>query len=364
LCFAFLRAPHRLIYAYDELQSLTSSSMLPPEELFGKKPDGTPLVTFGSSDPSEPRQDVILEKCYRNSRPLLATAHALGFGIYRNTGLVQMFEQDSLWTDVGYLLEKGDLRAGDTVTLARTSDSSPLFLEDHSPIDDLIKFVRFDNAKEQTDWLVNAIKDDIHNEELRPEDIVVINPDPLSTQSAVGSARTDLFSIGINSELAGVTTSRDVFSKSGCVTFTGIFRAKGNEAGMVYILNAQDCFNSFSKANLAVVRNRLFTAITRSKAWVRVLGIGSQMDKLIEEFEKLKQQNFKLVFSYPSDEEKRELRMVNKDISAAERTRQKRLAKNGVEFLSALTRGEIDPDLLDKSVWDALQKLARDNSKP
>ena len=25
------------------------------------------------------------------------------------------------------------------------------------------------------------------------------------------------------------------------MTFTGIFRAKGNEAGMVYIVNAQDC---------------------------------------------------------------------------------------------------------------------------
>ena len=38
---------------------------------------------------------------------------------------------------------------------------------------------------------------------------------------------------------------------------------------MVYIINAQDCFSAFG--NLAGVRNRLFTAMTRSKAWVRVV---------------------------------------------------------------------------------------------
>jgi superfamily I DNA and RNA helicase len=37
LCYEFLREPKRLVYAYDELQSLTNASMPPPEEIFGKK---------------------------------------------------------------------------------------------------------------------------------------------------------------------------------------------------------------------------------------------------------------------------------------------------------------------------------------
>ena len=94
LCYAMLRTPKRLVYAYDELQNLSGTSLPPPEEMFGKDVRGLPLVTLGG----DPRRDVILQKCYRNSRPVLVTAHCLGFGIYRrpptdkDIGLVQMFD--------------------------------------------------------------------------------------------------------------------------------------------------------------------------------------------------------------------------------------------------------------------------------
>jgi len=292
LCYQSLTPPGRLVYAYDELQSLTGSSVPPPEELFGNGPDGLPLVRLNQEE-SGPRQDIILEKCYRNSRPLLASAHALGFGIYRQRGLVQIFDQDSLWTDVGYVVEEGELVGGQHVTLARTPDTSPEFLENHSGIDDLIQFHKFDGSADQTAWLVQAIQTELREQELRPEDIVVINPNPLTTQREVGPARQQLFAVGINSELAGVSTSADIFSKAGCVTFTGIFRAKGNEAGMVYILNAQDCASGWDKTATALNRNRLFTAITRSKAWVRILGIGPNMDLLMQEWATLKQNDYK-----------------------------------------------------------------------
>ena len=103
-----------------------------------------------------------------------------------------------------------------------------------------MKFVTFQDGDSQAQWLFESIRNDIESEELRPEDIVVINPDPIKTLEAVGKVRRLLFSAGINSEIAGVSTSRDVFSKDGAVTFTGIFRAKGNEAGMIYVMNAQD----------------------------------------------------------------------------------------------------------------------------
>lgn len=86
MCYSLLKPPHRLIYAYDELQSLTNVSLPGPEELFGNDGAGNPVVEFSAPVLGEPRQDIILEKCYRNSRPVLATAHALGFGIYREPG--------------------------------------------------------------------------------------------------------------------------------------------------------------------------------------------------------------------------------------------------------------------------------------
>src|SRR3712207_8954592 len=52
------------------------------------------------------------------------------------------------------------------------------------------------------------------------------------------------------------------------------------------LFRSQDC--NASSVNLARVRNRLFTAITRSKAWVRVTGVGPGMVELMEEFAAIK----------------------------------------------------------------------------
>lgn len=346
LCYRFVSEPRRLVYAYDELQSLTGNAVLPPEQLFGSDGNGKPIVEFDYSDSAIPRQDIILEKCYRNPRPVLAAAHALGFGIYRDGGLVQFFDQDKLWTDVGYTVEEGQLEPGHEITLARTPETSPLFLEDHSPLDDLLKFVTFPDGESQDRWLFESIRNDIESEELRPEDIVVINPDPLKTQEAVGRVRRLLFGVGINSEIAGVSTSRDVFSKDGAVTFTGIFRAKGNEAGMIYVINAQDCYSAFTKSQLALIRNRLFTALTRSKGWVRVLGVGPNMDKLTEELSRLKEQNYRLKFTYPTEDEKKLLRLINVEPTAKQTARERRLQRQRDELLQAIRAGDIDVEQL------------------
>jgi superfamily I DNA and RNA helicase len=191
LCYSILRKPKRLVYAYDELQSLTNTSMPGPEELFGLGADNRPLVVFQPAKPGEPRQDIILERCYRNSRPVLATAHALGFGVYRKPGgLIQIFEQNDLWLNIGYEVRDGALSEGSQVSLERTDRTSPRFLEEHSPIDDLVVFEAFETQAAQDDWLVKAIVQNIEKDELHPEDIIVINPDPLRTRKVVGAARS------------------------------------------------------------------------------------------------------------------------------------------------------------------------------
>ena len=126
-----------------------------------------------------------------------------------------MFDNPRLWTEVGYQIADGQLSDGQFVTLQRTTDTSPAFLEDHSPVDDLIEFIPFDTEEEQTTWLVNAIKTNLEVDELRSDDIVVINPDPRTTRLNVGSARRRLFEMGIASHLAGVDTDPDTFFRSG-----------------------------------------------------------------------------------------------------------------------------------------------------
>lgn len=60
---------------------------------------------------------------------------------------------------------------GFEVTLSRTEFSSPAFLENHSPVDDLIQLHCFNSKEEQAKWVADAIKSNLHDDELRPDDI-------------------------------------------------------------------------------------------------------------------------------------------------------------------------------------------------
>lgn len=354
LCYKFLREPKRLVYAYDELQNLSLRFLPPMEEIFGNNADGSPRVVLHPEEPGKPKQDIVLGTCYRNSRPILSTAHAIGFGIYRDGGLVQIFEDSRLWSDVGYKIERGDLTDGKSVELTRTPESSPEFLEKHSAIDDLISFEVFDTEEEQTARVVEEIIKNLEDDELLPEDIMVINPDPSTTRHAVGEARSRLLERGVNSNVAG-TDSADIFTEPGKVTFTGIFRAKGNEAGMVYIINAQDCFTAPLRHNIASVRNRLFTAITRSNAWVRVFGTGPNMKALKDEFEKVKEAGFALRFTYPTEEERKRITIINRDMSTAEKKQLENNQRTIEAFTESLESGKTRIEDYPESVIEKLR---------
>jgi superfamily I DNA and RNA helicase len=133
ICYNILKAPKRLIYAYDELQSLNKKMMDSQENIFGNDKHGNPLVRL-HNQLNQPKEDIILYKCYRNSLEILTTAHALGFGIYRNEGLVQMFDNSNIWSDVGYQILNGSLEDGHQVELKRNNETSPEILSNHSDI--------------------------------------------------------------------------------------------------------------------------------------------------------------------------------------------------------------------------------------
>lgn len=359
LCYSMLKQPKRLVYAYDELQNLSGVSLPPPEVIFGNNEYGQPLVTFGD----DRRRDVILQKCYRNSRPVLVTAHGLGFGIYRDapqdteTGLVQMFDYPALWEEIGYKVQEGQLAKGQHIVLQRTTETSPRFLEEHSDIDDLVQFIKFDDEAQQNAWLAQQIQRNLDEDELRHDDIIVIHPDPRTARGSTGPIRKQLFNAGIQTHLAGVDTDADVFFRTDTpsVTFTGIYRAKGNEGGMVYVVNAQDC-NGVG-TGLASLRNRLFTAITRSKAWVRVIGYGPKMQGLIDEFQTLKQHGFVLNFTYPDDNLLSKLRIVHRDLSPQEKQRLERRKSQLADLLGELESGDLHPEDLDEATREKLKRL-------
>ncbi|MCO6546558.1 MAG: DEAD/DEAH box helicase [Gilliamella sp.] len=355
ICYAMLKHPKRLVYAYDELQNLTEQSLPSPEKIFGNKKNGEPKVSFETDS-----QDIILKKCYRNPRQILVMAHALGFGIYRekdprtNTGLLQMFENKKLWKDIGYFSDK-EIAEGEEVSLYRTKETSPVFLENHSEDNELIKFEKFESPECQANKLVAEIEKNITEDELSPSDIIVINPDPLTTKGQVGLIRQKLWEKGINSNLAGDTDPDIFISDRNTVTFSGIYRVKGNEAAMIYIINAQDCYKHVG--HVANYRNILFTAMTRSKAWVRLYGVGSEMDALIKEGEETRKNDFKLNFVYPDKNTREKLLVINRDLSLKEQKDKNEVESNIETVYSKLESGAIRAEDIDPEVINKLKKF-------
>ena len=272
-----------------------------------------------------------------------------------------MFEHSQLWKEIGYRLQGGELKEGSFVSLSRSEETSPKFLEGHSSPEDLIQFVSFGSKEQQADWLTKSIKINLEKDELRYNDIIVINPDPFKTREAVGPIRSRLLEMGINSHLAGVDTDPNVFfdQDRNSVTFTGIYRAKGNEAGMVYVINAQDCHKT--AWDLASVRNQLFTAITRSKAWVRVLGIGSGMEELKKEYNRLKKKNFELQFIYPTREQREQLQIIHRDMTPEDRKRLQNRGENLSRLVTELESGKVYIEDLDKVTLDKLREILRES---
>jgi len=257
--------------------------------------------------------------------------------VYAYDELQSLFDNPQLWQDIGYEVEEGELKSGEFVKLIRTSKTSPKFLEEHSSIDDIINLKSFDNNQEQFEWLVEQIEKNLKEDELRCQDIMVIHPLAKNASDVFGKAREMLFTKNINSHLAGSTSSPDEFFQENSIAFTQIYRAKGNEAAMVYFINAQECL---SGSQIASNRNILFTAMTRSKAWLRVIGYGANMQALEREFQEIKSRNFALEFTYPTPEELQQMKKVYRDTLNTkryknDREKQELIAKlKSIEFSS------------------------------
>ena len=311
LCYALTNEKKRIVFAYDELQNLGNADYSLSNSLFGKNEDGSPKVQLANEE-GKPRQDIVLPICYRNTKWALTIAHSLGFGIYRKKGMIQAFGSPTVWEDIGYEVKGGRLAKNRNVKLQRGDKSTPKYFSSLISSSEAFQTKVFTNDIEQYVWLAKEIKRDIEVEELDPDDILVIFPDAYTSQGTYNTFKRYLAQEGLDSILAGITTDRDTFKVKGSITCASIYRAKGNEFPMVYVLNAQFCYDG---ANIITLRNALFTAITRARAWVTVVGYGEEMAELNAEIQKCISNDFILSFKNPSDEELAKMRNLYKEIS-------------------------------------------------
>lgn len=350
LVYSNVKNPKKIVWAYDELQNLSEIEMPSLEEMFGVDENGSLNINIENIE-DEPKRDITLPICYRNPPWTLALAHALGFGLY-HTPIIQMFDNLEMWRDIGYTVKSGRLKENNTVLLSRKNASTPEYFEELLTREDSVKLNKFSSKQKQYAWMAREIKKNITEDELDPDDILVVFPDTLTAKKEYREFERYLVVQGVNSILAGVDTDKDTFKVKDCITCAHIYRAKGNEAPMVYIANADYCADGME---LIKLRNILFTSITRSRAWVRICGCGESVDIIDKEYGDCSSNNFDLKFKIPTEKELARARKVNRERSAEEKKKVEDAKLNINDLIKQLEDGVVDPELIPE--LDKLMKL-------
>lgn len=284
-----------LVWGYDNLQNIFDVEIQNTMKTFKNQygAEGIDLRLLRENHP-EMNNDVVLSKSYRNAREVLVTAHALGFGIYNNQ-LIQMFENNQHWEDLGYEVEAGNSGIGDNMIINRPQQNSPLSLSSNQSFDQLITLYSAKDFDSEIDWVVQEIYKEIHEDKLRPEDIVVISLDDRNTKLYLNEIEKALSNKGIFSYNLSDDFYSKGFTREDAVTLSTVYKAKGNEAGLVFVVG---CNVFESDKDDIKMRNRVFTAFTRSKGWLRVSGVDIENGQLFKEINMVKDNELKLIFEY------------------------------------------------------------------
>lgn len=299
----------RIVWAYDEFQSLKESQIKGPSVLFGKKEDGSPnmedSILEGAYE-GDIKKDVVLPNCYRTPRPILMTAHGIALGLYSHKPNEMFYHQDE-WKAIGYKVNKPATQLivkGNDVEIERPNENSTNLLEgimneQNKRALNLIQTHVTDNPQEQYHYVAENIKRLISEENVAPEEIIIVNLRTTNNKAEMLEIQAVLNCFGVLSVIPGYVESADVFKPKGFVTITTPFRAKGNEANVVFVINGQNVVNDFSLR----MRNAFFVAVTRSRGWCYIIGSGTYMTQLETEINNIKRDFPKFSFVCPDPEQ-------------------------------------------------------------
>lgn len=321
-------APHRIVWAYDDLQNVSDYEPTSPAKLFGTLPDGRARVPELINVDGEARSDIILPICYRNTQWALTAAHALGLGVYRipgesgrGTGLVQFYDDPEFWEDIGYVVREGTVAAGQKVTLSRDPRNTPPYFERLLDPSDAVTWQSFPDSASEAEWVAIQVATNLERDGLSPREILIVSANPFFSESDGVPLVRALHRVGVLSHIAGSAGRRDeLFGTEGSLPIAHINRAKGNEAAMVYVVHSE-----YGAETEMIVRRRntLFSAVTRSGAWVRITGAGEGMRKLERELALVRANNYTLSFTAPTALEAARIRKLHRDISPSARRRKR-----------------------------------------
>jgi superfamily I DNA and RNA helicase len=258
----------RLIYAYDEMQNLANCNHLTPSKLFGEKVGN---LLAGKYD-DEINKTEIINHSYRTPESILNVAFAMNMGWLRPLGMLTTIKDNKIWQEIGYQLQ-GKLACNEKINITRIKSVNNNPLTKFSA-QELIKFQTFYSRQEELSYLAESILDNLRFDGLRPckNILVIILGNNYQAQQLQKDTAKVLHQKGIAVFLPhNKRENYDQFWQEGAVTVSRIYQAKGNEADQVYLIGLDHIAQQ--EANLSL-RNQLFIALTRSKAWVNLSGVG------------------------------------------------------------------------------------------
>lgn len=299
LCYK-LTKNRRIVWAYDEFQDIFNTNPQDEKTTFGKDENDEYRIDFSRRE--NPSQDVTLKCCYRNPRKVLVGAFSLGLGIYYSN-VLQRLESNLHWESLGFKVEQGSCQEGDSMVISRPVENTPSIINEQLGHYSL-QWGAFDSMDDECNYVSSAIVKDINEEGLLPDDICVICVDQRSIANYYSNIDKLLRNHSIKTfNMLSAPNANRRFSYEGYVTLATLNKAKGNETGMVYVVGSDALFKY---PNNVIARNKLFTAITRAKGWVTILGTGKDKMKICEqELTKLRDNDYKLVFRQPSEAQTR-----------------------------------------------------------
>jgi superfamily I DNA and RNA helicase len=293
----------RLIWAYDEAQSLDSLVIPKAKEIFGEQ-----LSNLLNKQPQYPggiKRSEVMRCCYRTPGPILTAAHAISMGLLRPEGMLAGITNKNDWHKIGYEV-KGDFRrVGQPITIQRQPQYSP------NPIPELwgqpvLEFKTYGSRQEEMIALAENIMHNIVHDGLNPSrDILVL---VLGSTSEAMELETHVASFLMEQDidiyiptalhlndlvLQWPNHDPDKFWHDDGVTVSRINRAKGHEADMVYVVGFDHIARNESDINC---RNQLFVALTRARGWASLSGVGNYL--MYDEMRRVIASDYSFTFNY------------------------------------------------------------------
>jgi superfamily I DNA and RNA helicase len=157
----------------------------------------------------------------------------------------------------------------------------------------IIELKSLESSAQEIKWIADSMEHNIQNENVRPDDIIVICLDDKSSKGLLQALSAALNYKDIHTFNITDSFYSKGFIEEGSVTLSTVYKAKGNEAAIVYVMGTQVFQQGKNRRSM---RNKIFTAFTRAKGWLKISGVNIEDGQLWKEIVQVINDGFTLKF--------------------------------------------------------------------